>query len=514
MNFLKEKVGLVIGAVFVLIIYNLIVNSEFRQNLWNDINFFGSESPVSISQPVSTVIPSPSPVPRALLKHLSEKLFMVDLINQARKESGLPPVELGSNVAAQLHAENSLANCFSSHWGLNGLKPYMRYSLAGGYQSNAENGSGSDYCIKKNDGYAPILSVQQKLTQAMDGLMSSSGHRSNILDKSHKKVNIGLAWDKYNISLYQHFEGNYVEYNQLPAIKNEYLYFNGSVKNGVKLDSDEDLGVAIFYDPPPSELTRGQIARTYCYDPGLMVAVLRPPLSPFQKYTEDTFTVTYLRCPNPYKVPKDAPAADSPDEATKLWGEAYYTSEYEIAQEVTGPWITSTNWTARDTLFSVNADIGQVLSRHGSGVYTIVVEGKIDGEDTVISQYSIFYGVTPPDTQSIPTPTPERISAVMHTPTPTSMNTRPAVSPVATPTARPTRTPIIPKTPIVRPTRTHAKNSGQTHYSRYAYSNESDPLGLNGYPYSDTTTLRRPRSSLPRYRHHAHVTPYSSADAH
>ena len=62
---------------------------------------------------------------------------MLELINDERVSAGLNPVVLGDNAAAQLHAEASLENCFSSHWGIDGLKPYMRYSLAGGYQSNA-----------------------------------------------------------------------------------------------------------------------------------------------------------------------------------------------------------------------------------------------------------------------------------------------------------------------------------------------------------------------------------------
>ena len=37
---------------------------------------------------------------------------------------------------------------------MDGLKPYMRYSLAGGYQANGENGSGLNYCIKAGDGFA------------------------------------------------------------------------------------------------------------------------------------------------------------------------------------------------------------------------------------------------------------------------------------------------------------------------------------------------------------------------
>ena len=406
-----------------------------------------------------TVPLSPSPVPRALVKHLSEKLFMQDLINQERKKAGVPLVGLGDNVAAQLHAEDSLANCFSSHWGLNGLKPYMRYSLAGGYQSNAENGSGSDYCIKEDDGYAPIRSVQQKLTEMMDGLMSSPGHRRNILDKSHKKVNIGLAWDQYNLKLYQHFEGDYVEYDQLPVIENDRLSFSGSVKNGAKFDEKEDLGVLIFYDPPPGELTRGQISRTYCYDPGLPVAALRPRINPGRSYSEHIFSMTYSTCPDPYEVPKDAPAADSPSEATELWGEAYYTSEFQTEQEITGPWINSSNWTAQGTHFSVSAYIRQTLIRHGNGVYTIVIKGNIDGEDTIISQYSIFHEVTPPDIRSLPVPTPESINAVVNTVTLTPANTRTpivAVAPVATPTAAtstssPTVTPV---TPTLTPART------------------------------------------------------------
>ena len=85
------------------------------------------------------------------LKHIEVKQYMLHLINEERKLAGVPPVALGDNIAAQLHAESALTNCFASHWGIDGLKPYMRYSLAGGYQSNSENGSGSDYCIKEND---------------------------------------------------------------------------------------------------------------------------------------------------------------------------------------------------------------------------------------------------------------------------------------------------------------------------------------------------------------------------
>ena len=113
---------------------------------------------------------------------------MLELINSERTKAGVPPVTLGNNIAAQLHAESSLANCFSGHWGADGLKPYMRYSLAGGYQTNGENGSGSDYCISASDRYRALGNIKAEIREMMEGWMNSPGHRRNILGKWHRKV--------------------------------------------------------------------------------------------------------------------------------------------------------------------------------------------------------------------------------------------------------------------------------------------------------------------------------------
>ena len=156
-----------------------------------------SETPTLLSVP-TPVPPSPTPTPTPVvspdLQHILEKRYMLELINAERTKASVQPVVLGDNVSAQLHAESSLDNCVASHWGIGGLKPYMRYSLAGGYQANGENGHGSDYCIKASDRYRPIVSIEQKIRDAMNGWMNGPGHRHNILGKWHKKVNIGLAW--------------------------------------------------------------------------------------------------------------------------------------------------------------------------------------------------------------------------------------------------------------------------------------------------------------------------------
>ena len=367
-----------------------------------------TDTPVpTITPPTPTVTPKPTGTPAGTttppshppdLRHVEEKRYMLELINAERAKVGVSPVVLDDNVAAQMHAESALESCFSSHWGIDGLKPYMRYSLAGGYQSNGENMHGSNYCIRASDRYRPIVSIEQEVREAMDGWMDSPGHRRNILDPWHRKINVGLAWDHYNIVAVQHFEGGYVEYDQLPAIEDGVLALSGTTKNGVMFEDERDLGVQIYYDPPPHTLTRGQVSRTYCYSLGLSIASLRPPLSGGWFYDEDEYTTTHKPCPDPYDVPPDAPAPQSHDESHRFWQAAYDASQSREERTIIVPWVTARSWRADGASFEVNADIGGLLSRYGNGVYTVLVWAALGGEDLVISEYSIFHGVTPPDT--------------------------------------------------------------------------------------------------------------------
>ena len=330
------------------------------------------------------------------MRHLEEKRYMLGLINAARIRAGLDPVELGNNFAAQLHAEAALENCFSSHWGIDGLKPYMRYSLAGGYQSNGENISGLGYCIRASDGYRGIGTLEREISEAMDGLMASPGHRDNILDRWHLRVNIGLAWDRYNFSLVQHFEGDYVAYERLPEIVNGVLRLSGTTRNGVTFRNDDDLSLQIYFDPTPHALTPGQVSRTFCYDQGRLIGALRPPLSADWYYDEDGFEEFHQPCPDPYDVSPSASAPSSHDEALRYWENAYQASLTTPVEHLTVPWITALEMTAREQFFSVTADLSGLLADHGDGVYTVIIWGSIDGEDVIISQYSIFYATVAP----------------------------------------------------------------------------------------------------------------------
>ena len=333
-------------------------------------------------------------------RHIEQKEYMLELINSERTDAGVGSVVLGNNVAAQLQAETAFDNCFLSHWGFDGLKPFMRYSLAGGYQSNGENASGLSYCVTAADGYAPNSSINQEIRETMDGWMNSPGHRATLLDPWYKKVNIGMVWGRYNSYMIQHFEGDYVESDQPPAIVNNVLYVSGTTKNGVRFDENRDLSVQIYYDAPPYQLTRGQLARTHCVDSGLLVAGLRWPLTGGYYWDTDEFTTTHDSCPDPYEVPANTPGPNSVDEAHAAWQEAYDAAQSSTPESITVPWITASQWTASGSSFNVRANLSEILNRYGNGVYSVGIWGTIGNEDVQISRYSIFRGVPAPDTYS------------------------------------------------------------------------------------------------------------------
>ena len=362
-------------------------------------------------RPTSTPTPGPTSTPAPTLRYYKE--YMLELINEARAEAGAPAVTLGDNRAPQIHAESALANCFSGHWGLDGLKPHMRYSLAGGYQSNGENALGYRYCPSF---VRALPTIEQVVREAMDSWMGSPGHRRNILNPWHRKVSIGFAWNRHYYAAYQHFEGDYVEYDRLPTIgANGVLTISGALQNGATFRDPgasagkrggpgDDLRIQVYYDPPPHSLTRGQLGQTRCYDYGRIVGALSAPPAEGWFVSQSSFTRTYAPCPDPYAVPADTPPPSISLRVPwlrPLCLELPGRDNPAGCVTVEGQWITPWIWNVARHSFNVEADLSPLLGIHGPGVYTILVWGSVDGEEgVVISTYSMFYQVMPPDTYS------------------------------------------------------------------------------------------------------------------
>ena len=333
----------------------------------------------------------PPPTPPALTQSERDALreYALTLINQTRTDAGLDELTLDTNPAAQSHAEQSRANCTRGHWDANGLKPYMRYTLAGGEQYSAENVFAIDFCPDDLDQYH-LETPTEQIDFAMDLFLNSPGHRQNILNPHHRNVGIGITYRQPTIWFVQLFVGDYIEYETKPTIESGMLTLSGQVKNGA--DISGRLSMMIYYDRPPNPLTRGQLSRTYCYTNGLPIAGLRPPLETGSSYTEDeaTIHVNSKQCPDPYDIDPDAPAPMSSQEARSNWQQVRDLSQVKLSRQLTFPWITAEEWATHGTNFTLNADISRLIDTRGDGVYTIMLWGEINGERAPISEYSIF----------------------------------------------------------------------------------------------------------------------------
>jgi uncharacterized protein YkwD len=302
-----------------------------------------STTPNVTVPPLPTLTASPAFIPY-IPEGTQAELFqyMLDLINQDRQNAGLQSVVLAYNAAAQKHAQDMLDHYFISHWGTDGLKPYMRYTLEGGVNYEQENSAYSGFQITDNPENYPPLNAREELKGLEFAMMSevppNDGHRLNILNKIHTKVNLGIASDGKRIALVQQFEGEYVEFTLPPVLTGTLLSLSGRFTLG------NINNVAISYDPTPQPLTTAELlSGPHTYSLGSPEGFIIPPPPPGQYYTN-------------------------------LSPEAILASHWEV--DAAGQ-------------FRIQADIAPALAR-GSGVYTVSIIVLLGEEAQHLTNYSIF----------------------------------------------------------------------------------------------------------------------------
>ena len=307
-------------------------------------------------------------------RHLELKQLMLELINDVRREAGVPEVQLGTNDVAQLHADQMVAGCFSGHWGLDGLKPYMRYSLLGGYQSNAENAhgrhlypAGGDPCAVRASTARPDL--DWLVRNAMTRLLNSPGHRRTLLDPNHRLVNVGIAWrggEHYIFRVAQHFEGDYVRLDRPPSLAGGTLTLSGRVINNASLQG----GMTVYHDPRPQPQTREALNEASSTCGGYPVGAVHP-------YREGVRVTT---------------SSSTPD----CWEPALRGARSD-GSTIALPTIIADQWDITDTTFDIQADLSSLLDEHGPGVYTVKLRGEVGGKDARLLEFALFHGFVFPN---------------------------------------------------------------------------------------------------------------------
>ncbi len=161
------------------------------------------------------------------------------LINSDRQASNVANVTLSSVASAQQHAEDMLRNDYFSHWDANGYKPYVRYTLAGGKGAVNEN-----IAVQSGSSIDPKVAIKDlEWNMLNDDAESNWGHKANILNAFHNKVNIGIAYNAHCLYLVQDFEDDYVNWTNLTTSNGE-AFFSGTF-NAPGLTVEQ---VDIYYD--------------------------------------------------------------------------------------------------------------------------------------------------------------------------------------------------------------------------------------------------------------------------
>jgi hypothetical protein len=213
---------------------------------------------------------------------------VLNRINKDRADFGLLPVELSSNQAAQIHAEDVFRTRQISHWMTNGEKPYMTYTQYDGEGSVQQNVAIAGFSLEqyeqcvtnvlvKCEEIEPLSTIDQLQYEMMynDKECCNDGHKDNILNPRHTHVSIGIVYDQYYLALVQNFENNYgldVE------VEDSEIEISGTLLDG-QLDH-----IAIYYDEMPTRTVYEQNKDLLSYSAGELVAVVVKPPPPGYYY--------------------------------------------------------------------------------------------------------------------------------------------------------------------------------------------------------------------------------------
>ena len=277
-------------------------------------------TPVPTATPVPTPTPTPIPVPTATPRPTSTprpcsedieclREHALRLINADRARHGQRPVILGSNIAAQLHAQDMVEHGYLGHWWVDGRKPYMVYTQTGGTSYASENAAFSGWTdrrwesqncdssrVRCNRGNNMQTITEHQWGMMYDDAHANWGHRDNILRESHRAVNLGISWNKKRMAFVQHFEGGAVNARSGPTLSRNGILSLELVKRerGIEIAGV----VSVYYDPPPTRMSLAQIERldSYCVGGGQTtncgdsVIDILPPLDAGWSYTDLTHT--------------------------------------------------------------------------------------------------------------------------------------------------------------------------------------------------------------------------------
>ena len=349
----------------------------------------------------SIVDPSDSTTEPPRLRNELQKRHMLELINEARREAGVPPVVMGTNNVAQIQADQHLEDCVSSHWGTDGLKPYhevfpgrripdqrrehphLQRVRAGGHLARVERRTHRD------GDHRGGRMARKPRTQEDDA-------QSRIPEGQHR---IGMEPER--LQGHSTFRGRLRGNEQTSGHRRWHPGTRGQPQQQLHVHRHPPLGGCYRLRPQTEKAHR----RTTSKD--VLLRTRRTNSSADTAATSFQGRVRVLplpwseaQCIDPYDVRQSAGNPESQEESSKIFEESKEESLQLRETEMTLNVRKAREMTADGREFSLVADVSELLQQHGDGVYTVLLwaslEGNGEDEAQTISEYSIFHGVRTP----------------------------------------------------------------------------------------------------------------------
>ncbi|HJP93727.1 MAG TPA: CAP domain-containing protein [Pyrinomonadaceae bacterium] len=227
---------------------------------------------------------------------------LLEMVNEERavaKVRALAIDELATEVATK-HAIDMALGEFASHWDRDGLKPYHRYSFAGGTHATQENISAADNTwstkladLKQDTAYLHVRLYQEKPPY--------DGHHRTILAPQHTHVGFGLAVEQLRLRLVELFVAKHVQVEPIrrTAKPGAEIFFSGKVLNRESVLDQ----VEVFYEPWPKPPELSWLREPRSYSLPKESRVLRPKVSPPLTYVDGSRGVIDVSLDGSFRAP-------------------------------------------------------------------------------------------------------------------------------------------------------------------------------------------------------------------
>lgn len=175
-------------------------------------------------------------------------------INHDRARHGLAPVRLDAALSelSDAYCRRQIRYGTTGHFTVDGLTPYMRYSLAGINDGLSENAAAWSASHSFSD-----RALYDMARRSQDAMMAENppndGHRKAILDPHATHVGIGLAWEKGEFRIVQNFARRYINWTRpLPraAAPGEPVLLAAKPIAGYQIEA-----ISVHHEPIPETLS-------------------------------------------------------------------------------------------------------------------------------------------------------------------------------------------------------------------------------------------------------------------